>query len=100
MLYVINGEDIPNSLEKRLAVRPEHVARLQKLQEEGRLIMAGPYPVIDSVDPGPAGFSGSLIVAEFESLEAAQAWANVDPYATTGVYANVTVKPFKKVLPA
>lgn len=100
MLYVINGEDVPNSLEKRLAVRPEHVARLQKLQEEGRLIMAGPYPAIDSIDPGSAGFSGSLIVAEFESLEAAQAWANADPYATTGVYANVTVKPFKKVLPA
>ncbi len=100
MLYVINGEDIPNSLEKRLAVRPEHVARLQKLQDEGRLIMAGPYPAVDSVDPGPAGFSGSLIVAEFESLEAAQVWAKADPYATTGVYANVTVKPFKKVLPA
>ena len=100
MLYVINGEDIPSSLEKRMAVRPEHVARLQKLQEEGRLIMAGPYPTIDSVDPGPAGFSGSLIVAEFESLEAAQIWAKADPYATTGVYANVTVKPFKKVLPA
>ena len=100
MLYVINGEDVPNSLEKRMAVRPEHVARLQKLQEEGRLIMAGPYPAIDSVDPGPAGFSGSLIVAEFESLDAAQTWAKADPYAMTGVYANVTVKPFKKVLPA
>ncbi len=100
MLYVINGEDIPNSLEKRLAVRPEHIARLQKLQEEGRLIMAGPYPAIDSVDPGPAGFSGSLIVADFESLNAARIWAKADPYATTGVYANVTVKPFKKVLPA
>lgn len=100
MLYVINGEDIPNSLEKRLAVRPEHIARLQKLQEEGRLIMAGPYPAIDSVDPGPAGFSGSLIVADFDSLDAAQIWAKADPYATTGVYANVTVKPFKKVLPA
>ena len=100
MLYVINGEDVPNSLEKRLAVRPEHVARLQKLQEEGRLILAGPYPAIDSIDPGSAGFSGSLIVAEFESLEAAQAWANADPYAITGVYAKVTVKPFKKVLPA
>ena len=100
MLYVINGEDTPNSLEKRLAVRPEHIARLKQLQEEGRLIMAGPYPAIDSADPGPAGFSGSLIVAEFESLEAAQSWAGADPYATTGVYANVTVKPFKKVLPA
>lgn len=100
MLYVINGEDVSNSLEKRMAVRPDHVARLQKLQEEGRLIMAGPYPAIDSADPGPAGFSGSLIVAEFESLAAAQTWAKADPYATTGVYANVTVKPFKKVLPA
>ncbi len=100
MLYVINGEDIPDSLEKRLAVRPEHIARLQKLLEQGRLIMAGPYPAIDSVDPGPAGFSGSLIVAEFESLDAAQIWAKTDPYVTTGVYANVTVKPFKKVFPA
>ena len=100
MLYVIHGEDTPNSLEKRLAVRREHIARLKKLQEEGRLIMAGPYPAIDSVDPGPAGFSGSLIVAEFESLDAAQIWAKADPYATTGVYANVTVRPFKKVLPA
>lgn len=100
MLYVINGEDVPNSLEKRLAVRPVHLARLQKLQEEGRLIMAGPYPAIDSADPGPAGFSGSLIVAEFDSLDAAQRWAEADPYAISGVYTNVTVKPFKKVLPA
>ena len=100
MLYVINGEDIPGSLEKRLAVRPEHLKRLQALQDNGRLILAGPYPAIDSQDPGTAGFSGSLIVAEFDSLGAAQAWADTDPYVSAGVYAKVTVKPFKKVLPA
>ena len=100
MLYVINGEDVPNSLEKRMTVRPEHLKRIQALQEAGRLILAGPYPAIDSQDPGTAGFSGSLIVAEFESLEAAQAWADADPYASSGVYRKVTVKPFKKVLPA
>ena len=100
MLYVINGEDIPGSLEKRLAVRPEHLIRIQALQEAGRLILAGPYPAIDSQDPGTAGFSGSLIVAEFESLAAAQVWADADPYVSAGVYAKVTVKPFKKVLPA
>jgi len=100
MLYVINGEDVPSSLEKRMAVRSEHLERIQVLQEEGRLILAGPYPSIDSQDPGPAGFSGSLIVAEFESLEAAQAWAEADPYVSSGVYREVTVKPFKKVLPA
>lgn len=100
MLYVINGEDIPGSLEKRLAVRPEHLKRLQTLQEDGRLVLAGPYPAIDSQDPGTAGFSGSLIVAEFDSLGAAQAWADADPYISAGVYAKVTVKPFKKVLPA
>lgn len=100
MLYVINGEDIPDSLEKRMTVRPEHLKRIQALQDTGRLILAGPYPAIDSQDPGPAGFSGSLIVAEFESLEAAQAWANADPYVSAGVYRTVTVKPFKKVLPA
>lgn len=100
MLYVINGEDVPSSLEKRMAVRSEHLKRIQVLQEEGRLILAGPYPSIDSQDPGPAGFSGSLIVAEFESLEAAQAWAEADPYVSAGVYREVTVKPFKKVLPA
>ncbi|SFE73765.1 YciI family protein [Nitrosomonas sp. Nm166] len=99
MLYVINGEDAPNSLEKRMAVRPEHLKRIQALQEAGRLILAGPYPAIDSQDPGAAGFSGSLIVAEFESLEAAQAWADADPYTGSGVYEKVTVKPFKKVLP-
>lgn len=100
MLYVINGEDVPDSLEKRMTVRPEHLKRIQVLQDAGRLILAGPYPAIDSHDPGPAGFSGSLIVAEFESLEAAQAWANADPYVNAGVYRKVTVKPFKKVLPA
>jgi len=83
-----------------MAVRPEHLKRIQALQEAGRLILAGPYPFIDSQDPGPAGFSGSLIVAEFESLEAAQAWADADPYVSSGVYRKVTVKPFKKVLPA
>lgn len=98
-LYVIDGIDVPDSLEKRLAVRQHHLARLETLQQEGRLILAGPYPAIDSPDPGPAGFSGSLIVAEFESLAAAQAWAEADPYTTSGVYAKVTVKPFKKVLP-
>lgn len=99
MLYVINGEDVPDSLEKRLAARPAHLARIETLQQRGRLILAGPYPAIDSAEPGPAGFSGSLIVAEFESLEAAQVWAEADPYVTSGVYAKVTVKPFKKVLP-
>jgi uncharacterized protein YciI len=100
MLYAINAEDIPNSLEKRLAVRSAHLERLQALQQDGRLILAGPCPAIDSPDPGLAGFSGSLIVAEFESLPAARAWAEADPYVTAGVYATVTVKPFKKVLPA
>ena len=100
MLYVINTEDAPDSLEKRLAARSEHLERLKALQRDGRLVLAGPYPAIDSPDPGPAGFSGSLIVAEFESLSAARAWAETDPYVTAGVYATVTVKPFKKVLPA
>ena len=100
MLYVINGEDVSDSLEKRMTVRPEHLKRIQALQDAGRLILAGPYPAIDNQDPGPAGFSGSLIVAEFESLEVAQAWANADPYVSAGVYRKVTVKPFKKVLPA
>lgn len=99
MLYAISGEDIPDSLEKRLAVRAAHLERLNELRREGRLVLAGPYPAIDSPDPGPAGFSGSLIVAEFESLEAARNWAETDPYATSGVYARLTVKPFKKVLP-
>jgi len=99
VLYVIIGEDHPGSLEKRLAARPDHLARLEQLQAEGRLVLAGPCPAIDSPDPGPAGFSGSLIVAEFESLEAAQAWAAADPYVVRGVYAHVSVKPFKLVLP-
>lgn len=100
MLYAIIGTDHPESLEKRLAARPDHLARLQALQEAGRLLLAGPFPSIDSADPGPAGFSGSLIVAEFDSLEAAKAWADADPYIAAGVYAHVEVKPFRKVLPA
>ncbi|MGH8671036.1 MAG: YciI family protein [Burkholderiales bacterium] len=100
MLYAIHGEDTPGSLEKRIAARPAHVHRLVALQDEGRLILAGPYPSIDSPDPGPAGFSGSLIIAEFSSLEDARAWANGDPYLTTGVYTSVSVRPFKKVFPA
>ncbi len=98
-LYAIVGEDIADSLEKRLGVRPAHLARLEALKNEGRLVLAGPFPAIDSNDPGPAGFSGSLIVAEFASLEAAQAWADADPYIAAGVYAKVTVSPFKRVLP-
>ncbi len=100
MLYVIIGEDHPGTLDQRMAARPSHVERLQALQAEARLILAGPCPAIDSPDPGPAGFSGSIIIAEFTSLVAAQAWANADPYVAAGVYAKVTVKPFKKVLPA
>lgn len=99
MLYAIVAEDVPNSLDKRLSARPAHLQRLTQLQDEGRLLLAGPFPSIDSNDPGPAGFSGSLIVAEFVSLSAAQAWADADPYVTAGVYANVSVKPFKKVFP-
>ena len=99
MLYVIVGEDVPSSLDKRLSARPAHLQRLTDLQETGKLLIAGPFPAIDSIDPGPAGFSGSLIVAEFASLPAAQAWADADPYVAAGVYANVSVKPFKKVFP-
>ena len=99
-LYAILGEDVPGSLEKRLVARPAHLERLHTLQAEGRLILAGPHPAIDNPDPGPAGFSGSLIVAGFESLEAANQWAASDPYVLTGVYATVIVKPFKQVLPA
>lgn len=99
MLYAIIAEDVPNSLEKRLANRPAHLERLKQLQEAGRLLLAGPFPAIDSVDPGPAGFSGSLIVAEFASLEDAQTWADTDPFVAGGVYARVTVKPFRKTLP-
>jgi len=100
MLYVIVGDDRPGSLAERLAARPAHLERLRALQDEGRLLLAGPFPAIDSPDPGPAGFTGSLIVAEFASLEAATAWADADPYVSHGVYARVTVKPFKKALPA
>lgn len=100
MLYAIMGIDRPGSLADRLAARPAHLDRLQALQTEGRLILAGPHPALDCEDPGEAGFSGSLVVAEFASLEDAQAWAEADPYMAAGVYQDVTVKPFKKVLPA
>jgi len=100
MWYTIIGEDIPDSLSKRMAARPAHLARLEALQNEGRLLLAGPFPAIDSNDPGNAGFSGSLIVAEFDSLKAARVWADADPYTTTGVFKHVSVQPFKKVLPA
>ena len=99
MYYVIIGEDSPNSSDKRLAHRPAHLARLNELQNQGRLLLAGPMPAIDSIDPGPAGFTGSLIVAEFSDLETAKKWANADPFVNAGVYANVSVKPFKKTLP-
>ncbi len=99
MLYAIISEDQPGTLEQRLAARPDHLERLQALQAEGRLLLAGPHPAIDSTDPGDAGFTGSLVVAEFPSLDEAQTWADADPYITAGVYAQVTVKPFKKVLP-
>jgi uncharacterized protein YciI len=99
LFYAIVADDAPDSLEKRLAARPDHLARLNQLRDAGRLLLAGPFPAIDSPDPGPAGFTGSLIVAAFEGLEAAQAWADADPYVTAGVYARVSVKPFKKVLP-
>lgn len=100
MLYAIIAEDRPNSLEKRLAARPAHLERLNALVAEGRLVIAGPCPAIDSPDPGPAGFSGSLIIAEFASLEAARTWADADPYIAAGVYEKVVIKPFKKALPA
>ena len=99
MYYAIQGTDKPNSLEIRLAMRPAHLERLEALQNEGRLLLAGPLPNIDSEDPGPAGFSGSLIVAEFDSLASAESWANDDPYLVNGVYTGVVVKPFKKVFP-
>lgn len=99
MLYAIVGQDVSDSLDKRLSVRPAHLNRLHTLQQAGRLLLAGPFPAIDSNDPGPAGFSGSLIVAEFDSLSAAQAWADSDPYVAAGVYLSVSVKPFKKVFP-
>lgn len=99
MWYAIMAEDTPNSLEKRLAARPEHLSRLQTLQDTGRLLLAGPFPAIDNKDPGPAGFTGSLIIAEFANLEAAKTWANDDPFVNAGVYQQVIVKPFRKTLP-
>ena len=100
MWYAIVAEDVANSLERRLAARPAHVERLTALVDAGRLLVAGPFPAIDGADPGPAGFTGSLIVAEFASLTEARQWADADPYIAAGVYERVTVKPFKKVLPA
>ena len=100
MFYALVGQDVPDSLERRLAARPAHLQRLQALQQAGRLLLAGPFPNIDSNDPGTAGFSGSLIVAEFATLADAQAWADADPYVAAGVYDSVSVKPFKKVFPA
>ncbi len=99
MLYAFICQDKEGTLEQRMQARPDHLARLTQLKDEGRLILAGPHPTIDSEDPGPAGFTGSLVVAEFDSLEAAQAWADADPYNAAGVYESVTVKPFRKVLP-
>lgn len=99
MFYAITGTDVPESLARRREARPAHLARLEALQRDGRLLLAGPFPAIDSPDAGSAGFTGSLIVAEFESLQAAQAWADADPYVAAGVYADVSVKPFLKVLP-
>lgn len=99
MLYAIISEDISNSLEKRKLARPAHLARLQQLNDEGRLFVAGPHPAIDNNDPGDAGFTGSLVIAEFTSLGQAQSWADADPYVAAGIYAKIVVKPFKKVLP-
>lgn len=99
MWYMISSQDVDNSLEKRLAARPEHLERLQQLADNGRLLIAGPHPAIDNENPGDAGFTGSLVVADFESLIEAQAWADVDPYIAAGVYEKVIVKPFKRVLP-
>jgi uncharacterized protein YciI len=99
MWYAIMAEDTPNSLDRRLVARPDHLKRLHILQEAGRLLLAGPFPAIDSADPGPAGYSGSLIVAEFSNLEEATEWANNDPFVISNVYKNVTVKPFRKALP-
>ncbi len=99
MLYAIIGHDVPDSLERRKAARPAHLERLQAMQDEGRLLLAGPFPSVDANDPGAAGFSGSLIVAEFPSLQEAQIWADADPYVSAGVYQHVAVRPFRKVLP-
>ncbi|MEI7996476.1 MAG: YciI family protein [Methylococcaceae bacterium] len=100
MLYTIIGQDTANSLEKRKVARPAHLERLQTLQDEGRLILAGPFPAVDANDPGAAGFTGSLIVAEFSTLSDANAWADADPYVSAGVYQHVSVQPFKKVFPS
>ena len=99
MLYAIISQDVENSLEKRISVRPQHIDRLKRLKEEGRLILAGPHPAIDTNEPGEAGFTGSLVVAEFDNLKEARDWADADPYVTAGVYSSVVVKTFKKVLP-
>lgn len=99
MWYMICSEDVQNSLPLRKQARPAHIERLQALKDAGRLLIAGPFPAVDSEEPGEAGFTGSLVVAEFDSLEAAQSWADADPYVEAGVYARVTVKPYKKVLP-
>ncbi|MFA5370915.1 MAG: YciI family protein [Sideroxydans sp.] len=99
MLYAIFGQDVTDSLAKRQSVRPAHLARLDALQSAGHLLLAGPFPAVDAHDPGSAGFSGSLIVAEFDSLAAAEAWADADPYVAAGVYAQVAVRPFKQVFP-
>jgi uncharacterized protein YciI len=99
MLYAIISQDRPGSLDRRLEVRPAHLARLEALRSDARLILAGPHPAVDSPDPGAAGFTGSLVVADFDSLEAARAWADADPYVAAEVYESVIVKPFKKVLP-
>jgi hypothetical protein len=100
MFYAIMARDQEGTLEKRLAARPAHLARLTELQDQGRMLIAGPFPAIDSADPGPAGFSGSLVVAEFDSLESARAWAEADPYVAAGVYRDVEIKPWRKVFPA
>ena len=99
MWYAIVGTDVPDSLQRRLSVRPAHLDRLNRLRDEGRLMLAGPFPAIDAEDPGSAGFTGSLIIAEFEDLAAARAWADADPYSGAGVYADVSVRPFRRVAP-
>lgn len=99
MLYMILGEDAPNSLEKRLATRPAHQERLKQLETAGRIVLGGPLPAIDSVEPGQAGYTGTLIIAEFPSLAQAQAWSQADPYVTAGVFSSVRVRPFRQVFP-
>ncbi len=100
MLYAIFGQDVPNSLDKRLGARPAHLARLLALQDQGRLLLAGPFPTVDANDPGPAGYSGTLVVAEFASLEEAEAWAQSDPYVSAGVFSQIAVRPFRRTFPA